>query len=507
LEVVISSMNKKPWPRSLAFFLLLTLLLLNPLILARAYAEEARTDEGTETSMDAPSLPAPLAEYSKDARPLSLKDALDGVLVGNHMIKASREEEGAAKAGFDYAKSFGLPRLDMVMSYAVSDNPVNVFAFKLNQARFTMQDFDVALLNDPPSTTNFNAGLIVKYPIYAGGRVQLGMDAAKDNIEASRQATGETSRAMLSNMLKSYIAGALLMETIKVLDESLLVAQKHVALSKSFYNHGLVVKSDVLGAEVYFSMTLQERNTYFGKLRNLNDILSRLMGSAESRSYTLECRFDQVPRFNEDPLALEETALLRRPDLVGYLNQRAALEKMMTIEIRSALPEVGLMGQVQHNDRGFFVQGSGDMTAGIYLSMPIFDGGQRGAKVREYQAKLKAFDEKIEMLRLSIRGEVREGLTDYHTALLNLEASEKQVEKAVENLRIISNRYKSGLSTSLDVQQSETMLRQARLARLSAHHDVQLAYYRISIAAGTIMDVIDAEKICEKNITPRRTER
>ena len=47
------------------------------------------------------------------------------------------------------------------MGYTVSDNPVNVFAFKLNQGRFTMQDFDINLLNSPPSATNFNVGLQV----------------------------------------------------------------------------------------------------------------------------------------------------------------------------------------------------------------------------------------------------------------------------------------------------------------------------------------------------------
>jgi outer membrane protein TolC len=458
----------------------------------------AADDEREPPSIESPLLPPPLEDYLRDARGLTLSEAMKKVQEGNYMIKASREEEGAAQAGFDYAKSFGLPRVDLGLGYTISDNPVNVFAFKLNQGRFTMQDFDIQALNDPQSTTNFNAGLTIKYPLYTGGRVDLAMSAARENIQASRQATTETSRGMLSNMLQSYLSGALLMETIRVLDESLLLAQKQVKLAKSFYGHGMVVKSDVLSAEVYLSMTVQERNNFFGKLKNLNEVLNRLMGSDQGTRYSMQCTFDRVPEVKEKPEELEEMALRQRPDLLGYQHQRNALARMMTIEERSALPEVGLYGQAQHSDRGFFVQGSGDMTAGVYASVPIFDGGQRKAKVDEFRARLKAVDNKIDMLRLSIRGDVRESLNDYHTAVDNIRASESQVEQAAENLRIISNRYRAGLSTSLDVQQSETMQRQAKLARLSAYHNVQIAYYRILVATGSIMDTVAlAPKECK----------
>ena len=447
-----------------------------------------------ESPQDTVALPPPLDQYIRDSSPLTLMEALNRVLTGNEMIKASQQEEGAAKAGFDYARSFGLPRVDLALGYTVSDNPVNVFAFKLNQGRFTMQDFDIPALNDPPSMSNFNAGLTVRQPIYTGGRVELAMGAANDAIKAQKEATSETARGMLSSTIQSYLSGALLLETIRVLDESLLIAQKQVSLARSFYRHGLVVKSDVLGAEVYLSMTLQERNSYFGKLQNLNEVLNMLMGSSAGTRYNLQCAFDRLPKLPGTPEALEAASLSRRPDLLQYFHQRDGMTKMMTIEKRSSLPEAGFYGQVQHNDRGFFVQGSGDMTAGVYATMPLFDGGQRRAKVEEYRAKLKAVEHKIEMLRLSIRGDVRQSLNDYNTALQNIEASEKQVEQAAENLRIVSNRYKAGLSTSLDVQQTEMQQRQARLTRLSAWHALQIAYYRLLIATGTIMDAIGKDK-------------
>jgi outer membrane protein TolC len=484
-EVVNSTMNRKREPY--------LLMIIVPIFLLFCIASPPARGEETIQKGEAGEriqIPAPIDDYLRKAESLSLEEAMKRVMGGNEMIKASREEQWAARAGFDYAKSFGLPRVDLALGYTVSDNPVNVFAFKLNQGRFTMQDFDIQALNDPPSATNFNAGLTIKQPLYVGGRIELAMAAARDTMEAGRQATSETSRGMLSNMLQSYLAGALLMETIKVLDGSLLVAEKQVTLAKSFFRHGLVVKSDVLGAEVYLSMTLQERNTYFGKLQNLNEVLNRLMGSQESTRYSLGCAFDRIPEIPGKPEDLEATALSRRPDLLQYQHQRDALAKMMMVEERSTVPEVGLYGQAQHNDRGFFVQGSGDLTAGVYASMPLFDGGQRKAKVNEYRAKLNAVEHRIAMLRLSIRGDVRESLTDYHTAAENIKASETQVGQAAENLRIVTNRYRAGLATSLDVQQTETQERQAKLARLSAYHNIQAAYYRLLVATGTIMDML-----------------
>ena len=117
------------------------------------------------------------------------------------------------------------------------------------------------------------------------------------------------------------------------------------------------------------------------------------MGREKSMCYSTEFQFENLPELSEDSASLEDTAVKGRPDLLQYINQRSAIARLIAIEERSLLPEVGVYGQVQHNDRGFFVQGSGDMTAGIYASMPIFDGGQRRAKADEYRAKLKSVDQ------------------------------------------------------------------------------------------------------------------
>ncbi len=425
-----------------------------------------------------------------NTQPLELKDALNAVLTHNRMVLAALNDEDAAKANLDYADSFALPRFDLSGGYTYSNNPVSAFAFRMNQGRFTQKDFDIAELNDPDFLGNLGMKLTVSYPLYTGGRIELGKEAALNNIEATVAATKETTRGMAGELIQAYLGGALLVESIKVMDESVTLAESHVSLADSFYRNGVVIKSDLLAAQVFVAMIKQERERYLGSFENVNVGLNVLMDRDLDLRYSFVYDFTELPSVLEDSQYYDAIALARRPDLVKHVQMREALEKMMNIESRTSRPEVGLYGEVQYSDNGIFQNGSEDATIGVYAAWNLFDGGERKSKYNELKAKLKGVDEKISMLKLGIRSEVKQALIDYRVAINNLLSTEAIVAQAEESLRIIANRYREGASTALELQDAETMLKQGKLTRLVAMHDVHLASFNLRIATGEILDDI-----------------
>jgi outer membrane protein TolC len=433
-----------------------------------------------------------LDEWLAGALPLSLEDALALTLAHNRMILASKHDEDAAKAKLDYAESFGLPSLDLSAGYTYSNNPVSTFAFRLNQGRFAESDFAVEKLNDPDFLGNLGVKLAVKYPLYTGGRIDLGKAAAKDNIAASEAATGETARGMAGELIRAYLGGALLEESVRVYDDSVALAEGHVKLAESFYNHGVIVKSDLLAARVFLARMKDERRRFLGALEKVQTGLGVLMDRDLAARYDLSLNLNDVPFVDRDAEHYEQVALSKRPDMAKYLAQREALAKMAEIEARSKFPEVGFYGEMQYGDSGLFMDGSEDATLGIYAQWNLFDGGGRDSRRDELLAQLKSVDEKIEMLKLGIRSEVRAALTDFDVALGNLESAKTIVEQAEENLRIVTNRFREGAATNLEVEDAETSLRQGKLARAAAYHDMHLAFFSLKVATGEIVEDISA---------------
>jgi outer membrane protein TolC len=62
--------------------------------------------------------------------------------------------------------------------------------------------------------------------------------------------------------------------------------------------------------------------------------------------------------------------------------------------------------------------------------------------------------------------------------------SESAVAQAEENLRIIGNRYQSGIAPVLDLLTAELVLNQAKQNRLRSFYDLKVGQARLALVSG-----------------------
>ena len=74
-----------------------------------------------------------------------------------------------------------------------------------------------------------------------------------------------------------------------------------------------------------------------------------------------------------------------------------------------------------------------------------------------------------------------------------LEVQQEQVRLSEESLRIISKRYREGLTTILELEQAELALSRSRMAWLQAIHDLRMALARLQLATGELVVSMEAE--------------
>jgi outer membrane protein TolC len=73
-----------------------------------------------------------------------------------------------------------------------------------------------------------------------------------------------------------------------------------------------------------------------------------------------------------------------------------------------------------------------------------------------------------------------------HEAEARTRVAEAAVDQAIENLRVVQNRYEAGSSANIEVLDAETLRQQALNNRDNARYELVLAKLRLARAVGAL---------------------
>jgi outer membrane protein TolC len=164
-------------------------------------------------------------------------------------------------------------------------------------------------------------------------------------------------------------------------------------------------------------------------------------------------------------------------------------EAMARKEIEKAraghLPNLNLVGNYQIHTEDF--DGSGDSySVGAVLSLNLFSGLAPSAKVSEAQASRRQIQALRRQMESQVFLEVRQAYTQTASALQRIGVADQAALQAEEALRIVADRYNSGLLTIVDLLTAEVSLQQARSSQARARHDVTVGRTHLRLAAGVL---------------------
>jgi outer membrane protein TolC len=110
-------------------------------------------------------------------------------------------------------------------------------------------------------------------------------------------------------------------------------------------------------------------------------------------------------------------------------------------------------------------------SAGLVLTIPLFDGFMRENAVGTARAKRDKAQETVVLARQQVAKEVNQAALMLAAAEKNVEASRKGLEQADEQFRIVQERYATGRGIQLEVLDAQTALTRARFNAVSALAD------------------------------------
>jgi outer membrane protein TolC len=323
--------------------------------------------------------------------------------------------------------------------------------------------------------------------------VDLGSWAQRRSARANAAAVGSDESAAAeraaATAAREYVALLRARAEIGAREEDLRLAAGLLDIARGLLESGVGVAIDVTRAEsqqatIRAQLLIAQHRAEAAEL-SLRHTL-RLEADAP-----LELA-DEIGTLALDGPADEEeavrTALERRSDLeTAEAYESAALEAVSATRAER-LPR--LSASV---DDGFYGRTFGRLlntyTWSVRLSIPVFDGFERSARIREAEARVRELGYRIDALEGDVEFQVRR-------SLLDLAASREQAAAAADRERLAQlevsqeeERVRAGVAGTGDLVRAAMRLNEARTARLDALAAMHSSRVELAAAMGTVRDL------------------
>ncbi|TVP60322.1 MAG: TolC family protein, partial [Gemmatimonadales bacterium] len=208
-------------------------------------------------------------------------------------------------------------------------------------------------------------------------------------------------------------------------------------------------------------------------------------------------RFGVPPPSPDDADAVAElrSRVTERSSALRQLDLDAEL-KLAELRVEQAeyLPRISLFGnyqvQAQQDGRPEFFASSGlrgyGRVVGIQVTMPIFTGRQRSARIEQKSAALDGARVQRERIGDELGDQLVSLLELVDEARLRARGQRLAVEQAGRGYEIASAQYREGLGSQLELTDAEVALRQSEFNYAEAVHDYLSARARLDELTGEV---------------------
>jgi len=422
---------------------------------------------------------------SSNPTALTLAEAIQTAVSKNPKISAAGFQVESSDAQITQARSGLLPQIYFSEGYNHTTNPMWAFGTKLNQEQITQQDFDPARLNDPDPINNFASTLSLNWSLYDSGQTRHGLKQAEIGKKMTALMLDRTRQQVIAQTVAAYVGVLLAQKNLAVIEQTLETARAHLKMVRARFENGFVVKSDLLRAQVHIADLDQQQLQAESQVQVALSFLNAAMGVPIESGFELSSPLEAGKEVDGSLESWMEKALSLRPELKQLQNQEMIAQEEISKSKAAHLPSVNLMGNYEFNTEDFSAWGD-NYTVGAMVNLNIFSGRRLSARTVQARAALNEVGARQTDLKQGILVQTRQAFLQAQSARKRILVAAAAVTQAEETLRIVRNRYETGLLNIVALLDAELALQHARTNQFKAAHDYKVAAVQLALAAGTI---------------------
>jgi len=186
------------------------------------------------------------------------------------------------------------------------------------------------------------------------------------------------------------------------------------------------------------------------------------------------------------PVGIPSEILRKRPDLMELENQLHAQNAQIGVAVAQLFPSFDLtaMGGMASNDFSTLLNNGGAWLIAGSVTGPIFNFGKNISRIDLEKARTKELLFKYQKATLIAFKEVDDALVSVNTYEKEIEAKKRQVEAAKSAVELATVRYNKGVTSYLEVLETQRALFQSELELSEAERNYLVSFINLYKAIG-----------------------
>ncbi len=421
--------------------------------------------------MASPSAPGAPAQPAQPAQTLTISQAEQIALKNNPRMAVSRLLALAQGQVKREVQSAELPTLSVDLTAVDSHEGGRITA---------------GSLNNPVVYQRAAAGATLQQLITDFGRTRNLVASSQLQSEAAQSEQIATSEDITFAVDEAFYHALSTQAVLKVANETVAARQTTADLVSALTSAKLKSTLDQSLANV----DLAQARLLLLDAQNANEdamvTLNALLGNERAISYTLVDETpDSPPPAPDDAEPLVTLAFRQRPDLLSLNQQYAAAQKFSRAEHDLWMPTVSALG----------VSGDAPVRAdqittpwygavGVNVNIPVFNGFLYSARAKEADLRASAANQQVQSLRQTIARDVRTTVLEAQSNFHRISVTQQLVNEANLAFDLAQARYKIGLSSIVELTQTQLAQTEAQIAYVNARYAYQGSLAAIRFQTG-----------------------
>jgi len=392
----------------------------------------------------------------------SLDQLLKKAVYQADLIKYKYEEINLAKAYSDIARAVLLPKLSAQTVYS----------------RFWKE-----LLEQPKWVGTW--GINISQSFTLNGKEFIYYRISEFNRKQTFYDLYRLTETYLFNVVQSYYAVLKTQKSIEITDANVQRLSKHQQAVADRLSVNEIAKTALYRAKAELSDAQTEKKRAINANRIARATLARMVCIPNTFEIT-----------TPEPSPMSKTSLEKW--VKQGLENRAEIKKleisdqMAKDQIKVAKgaywPSVAIEGQYYDSEDSMPEDPDYNISGSVTLNYSFFDGGIRSAEVAKARIEKKQMRYMIQDKTRDIALEIETAFLELNTQLSLLTSIKDQMTFSKENFEAVTNQFKFGMATSVDVMDANTLLLTSERKLAEILYDIQFAQIKLDYASGVFLD-------------------
>jgi outer membrane protein len=328
-------------------------------------------------------------------------------------------------------------------------------------------------------------GLSANLPVFQGGGVRNAVQAARLRVESGRADLRSAEATMFTDVVAAYMDVVRDQAIVDLNSKQVDVLGTNLQATKDRFQVGDLTRTDVAQSEARLSGARSQLESAQAQLVSSRENYLRVVGKMPDN-------LEAPPQLPGLPANVDDAvgaALDNNPDLIAIKKESDAARHDVGVARASRLPRLSAVASGDYvnylDSLAGFPQDRGTTAAvGVQATLPLYQGGGPGARVRQAEARVSETLEQTIAVERQVIAQVRSAYASHAASRGVIKSSQTAVsanELALEGVRAENS---VGTRDVLDVLNAEQELLNSRVQLVSAQRDAYVAGFALLAAMG-----------------------